>query len=59
MGQFTQAEIHSAKGRADAIVKTPNYIYVFEFKQNGTAENTLKQIEDKGYATRILLNKIR
>ena len=51
MGQFTQAEIHSAKGRADAIVKTPNYIYVFEFKLNGTAENALKQIEDKGYAT--------
>ena len=50
MGQFTQAEIHSAKGRADAIVKTPNYIYVFEFKLNGTAENALKQIEDKGYA---------
>jgi len=51
MGQFTQAEIHSAKGRADAIVKTSNYIYVFEFKLNGTAENALKQIEDKGYAT--------
>ena len=51
MGQFTQVEIHSARGRADAIVRTPNFIYVFEFKLNGTAEDALKQIEDKGYAT--------
>ena len=50
MGQFTQAEVHSAKGRADAIVQTPDYIYVFEFKLNGTAEDALKQIEEKGYA---------
>ena len=49
MGQFTQAEVKSAKGRADAIVKTPKYIYVFEFKLNGTAEEALQQIEDKGY----------
>ena len=51
MEQFTQVEIHSARGRADAIVRTPNFIYVFEFKLNGTAEDALKQIEDKGYAT--------
>ena len=50
MGQFTKAEVHSAKGRADAIVYTPNYIYVFEFKLNGTAEEALLQIEEKGYA---------
>ena len=49
MGQFTQAEVKSAKGRADAIVKTPKYIYVFEFKMNGTAEEALQQSEDKGY----------
>ena len=49
MGQFTQAEVRSAKGRADAVVKTPKYIYVFEFKLNGTAEQALQQIEDKGY----------
>ena len=50
MGQFTQAEVHSAKGRADAIVRTPKYVYVFEFKLNGTAEEDLQQIYDKGYA---------
>ncbi len=50
MGQFTQAEVHSAKGRADAIVQTPDYVYVFEFKLNGTAEEALQQIDEKGYA---------
>ena len=50
MGQFTQAEVHSAQGRADAVVQTPKYVYVFEFKLNGTAEEALQQIHDKGYA---------
>ena len=49
MGQFTEVEVRSAKGRADAVVKTPNYIYVFEFKLNGTVEEALRQIDDKGY----------
>ena len=49
MGQFTDAEVKSAVGRADAVVKTPKYIYVFEFKLNGTAEEALQQIDDKKY----------
>lgn len=49
MGQFTEAEVRSAYGRADAVVKTPKYIYVFEFKLNGSAEQALQQINDKGY----------
>ena len=34
----------------DAVVKTPKYIYVFEFKLNGTAEQALQQIDDRMYA---------
>ena len=49
MGQFTEAEVRSARGRADAVVKTPDQIYVFEFKLNGTAEQALQQIDDRGY----------
>ncbi|NDV65728.1 ATP-binding protein [Bacteroides sp. 224] len=49
MGQFVQAEVHSATGRADAVVYTKDQIYVFEFKLNGTAEEALQQIDDKGY----------
>ncbi|MEG1546798.1 MAG: PD-(D/E)XK nuclease domain-containing protein, partial [Bacteroides sp.] len=49
LGQFTDAEVQSSHGRADAVVKTGDYIYVFEFKLSGTAEEALKQIDDKEY----------
>lgn len=49
MGQFVQVEVHSTRGRADAVVKTKEQIFVFEFKLNGSAEEALKQIDEKGY----------
>lgn len=48
MGQFVETEIRSAHGRADAVVKTKDTIYVFEFKLNGSAEEALRQIDEKG-----------
>jgi len=50
LGQFLQTELKSAKGRADAVVWTPTHVFVFEFKLNGTAEDALAQIEERGYA---------
>ena len=50
MGQFTQCEVHSIKGRADAVVQTADAVYVFEFKTDDTAENALVQIDGSGYA---------
>ena len=50
LGQFTMTEVHSAKGRADCIVETDDYVYVFEFKRDSTADEAIKQIEDMGYA---------
>ena len=52
MGQFVQTEVKNNKGRADAIVKTADNIYVFEFKMdnNATAEDALVQINSKDYA---------
>ena len=32
------------------VVKTDHYIYVMEFKLNGTAEEAIRQINEKGYA---------
>ena len=49
MGQYIDVEIRSAKGRADAVAKTDDYIYVFEFKLNGTAEEAIRQIDSNGY----------
>ena len=49
LGQFAEAEVRSAKGRADAVVKTADYIYVFEFKLDGTVDEAIHQIDDKGY----------
>ncbi len=50
LGQYVHAEVHSAEGRADCIVETDAYVYVFEFKRDGTADEALAQIEEKGYA---------
>ena len=39
-----------SQGRVDCIVETPQYVYIFEFKLDGTADEALQQIEEKGYA---------
>lgn len=49
LGQFVETEVRSAFGRADAVVKTADRIYVFEFKLNGSLDEALSQIDDKGY----------
>lgn len=43
-------EQEQSEGRVDCIVETTKYIYIFEFKLDGSAKNALKQIDDKGYA---------
>ena len=50
LGQYTMTEIHSAKGRADCIVETEDFVYIFEFKRDKSADEALAQIEDTGYA---------
>ena len=49
MGAFILVEEDSAIGRADAVVHMPDAIYVFELKYDGSAEDAIKQIDDKGY----------
>ena len=50
MGEYTSCEVHMATGRADCVVKTPDYIYVFEFMLDKSVEEAMSQIDDKGYA---------
>ena len=38
VGLYTQVEYHTSQGRIDLVLKTDRYIYVMEFKLNGTAE---------------------
>lgn len=45
-------ELLAASGRTDAIIETKDRVYLFEFKlDRASAEDALKQIDDKGYAT--------
>ena len=39
-----------SQGRVDCIVETPKYVYIFEFKMDGSADEALAQIEERGYA---------
>lgn len=50
LGFYTQAEYHTSEGRIDLVVQTTDYIYVMEFKLEGTAEEALHQINEKHYA---------
>ena len=50
MGQYVDAEVKSAVGRADVVIKMQEAIYVFEFKVDGTPEEALAQINSKQYA---------
>lgn len=52
MNQFVHTEVHCAAGRADCTVEFKDKVYIFEFKlrSNGTAEDALNRIREKGYA---------
>ena len=48
-----------SQGRVDCIVETPDYVYIFEFKLDGTASEALRQINEKGYALEYASDKRR
>lgn len=50
VGFYVRAEYHTSNGRVDLVLQTDRYIYVMEFKLDGSAEEALCQIEEKGYA---------
>ncbi len=50
VGFYVKAEYHTSQGRIDLLLQTDKYVYVMEFKLNGTAEEALQQINDKQYA---------
>jgi hypothetical protein len=50
LGFYVKAEYHTSEGRIDLLLQTDDFTYVMEFKLDGTAEEALRQIEDKHYA---------
>ena len=49
-GLYTKVEYRTSRGRIDLVLQTDSYVYVMEFKLDGTADQALQQIEDKQYA---------
>lgn len=50
LGLQSDAEYQTSDGRIDLLVRTSSYIYVMEFKLDGSADAALAQIKDKEYA---------
>lgn len=50
IGFYVKAEYHTCEGRIDMVLQTNKFVYLMEFKLNGTAEEALQQIREKHYA---------
>jgi hypothetical protein len=50
LGQYTLTEVHSSRGRADCVVETKKFVYIFVFKRDKSAREALRQIDERGYA---------
>jgi hypothetical protein len=55
LGYDVQAEVSTALGRIDAVVKTNSAVYVLEFKVNDTADAALAQVRERRYHEKYLL----
>ena len=47
---YVRTQVKCAGGKVDMVVWMPYAVYVFEMKVNGTPQQALAQIDDKGYA---------
>jgi len=54
MGADVIGEVHSPKGRADAVLLLPETVFVFEFKYGHTSQEALAQAESRNYAAPFL-----
>ena len=59
LGLHAQSEVVCASGRIDMIVFTRKHIYLFEFKvtTEGSAEDAIAQIKERGYLKKIRATK--
>ena len=54
IGSSIRVEEPTNDGRIDAVIETPDHIYIFEFKLDESADRALKQIKDKQYYKKYL-----
>ncbi len=59
LGQYIKVEVNNAVGRTDAVLETANTVYIIEYKVDKSADEALKQIEDKHYADPYAADKRR
>lgn len=50
VGFYVKVEYRTSRGRIDLVLQTDHYIYIMEFKLDDTAEEAMRQIEEKQYA---------
>ncbi|MGN0089038.1 MAG: AAA family ATPase [Candidatus Limimorpha sp.] len=53
----TMVEKETSEGRIDCVVECPDYVYVMEFKMDGSAQSALEQIRERGYTKPYLADK--
>ena len=59
MGFYIQVERPTSDGRIDAVIQTPDYIYIIECKLDRMADEALRQINDSNYAAPFAMDKRR
>ena len=50
LSNYCYSQVRTAAGRMDILLKTSTTVYVMELKMDGSADEALQQIDDKGYA---------
>ena len=49
LGTYVRSEVHTSRGRCDALAETTDYVYAFEFKLDRNAMDAVSQIIERGY----------
>ena len=44
----------TSNGRIDVTIQTPGFVYIMELKRDGTADEAIRQIQEKHYADAFL-----
>ncbi|MDE7441464.1 MAG: ATP-binding protein [Muribaculaceae bacterium] len=59
IGINTQVEMDSSDGRMDIMMRNGNYLYIIELKRDGSAEEALKQINEKDYSRQFIKEQMK